>query len=62
MLISLLIAVLVIGLLIWLIQMLPLPDPFKTIAMVIVVIIALLWLLQGFGPGLGVHCNGRLIC
>jgi hypothetical protein len=62
MLISLLIAVLVIGLLIWLVQLLPLPDPFKTIAMVIVVIIAILWLLQSFAPGLGIHCGGRLIC
>lgn len=50
MLISLLIAILVIGLLVYLIQLLPLPDPFKTIAVAIVIIICIFWLL-GYFPG-----------
>lgn len=63
MLVSLLIAVLVIGLLVWLVQMLPLPEPFKTIAIAIIIVICIIWLLTGFGGYVtpGVHC-GRLIC
>lgn len=54
MLISLLVAVIVIGLLIYLVQILPLPDPWKTIAVVLVVLIAILWLVGMLGgPGLG---------
>lgn len=60
MLISLLIAILVIGLLVYLVQMLPIPDPFRTVAIVVVVLIAIIWLLESFG-GFGAHC-GRLIC
>lgn len=56
MLISLLFTVLIIGLLIWLVQMLPIPEPMRTIAIVIVVIIAILYLLEGIGGvGLGYH-------
>ena len=63
MLVSLLIAILVIGLLVWLVQMLPLPEPFKTVAVAIIIVVCIIWLLQGFGGyvGPGVHC-GRLIC
>lgn len=50
MLISLLIAVLVLGLLVYLIQLLPLPDPFRTVAIAIVILIAIFWLL-GYLPG-----------
>lgn len=50
-LLGLLIAVIVIGLLLYLVQLLPLQAPFKTIAMVLVVLIAIVWLLGG-QPGL----------
>jgi hypothetical protein len=59
MLISLLIAVIVLGLLLWLVQLLPLPDPFKTIALVIVVLICILWLVGGYGGPILPHCAGR---
>jgi hypothetical protein len=51
MLISLLIMCLVLGLLYYLIQMLPLPPPFKQIALVVIIIIAIIWLLENFGGG-----------
>jgi hypothetical protein len=47
-LISLLVAVIIVGLIVWLIRYLPLPPPFRTIATVIVVIILILWLLSSF--------------
>lgn len=46
-LIGLLIFVIVIGLLLYLIQVLPIQPPFKTIAYVVLVIIAIVWLLGG---------------
>lgn len=52
MLISLLVAVIVIGIVYWIITLLPLPEPFKTIAIVIVLLICLFWLL-GFVGVLG---------
>lgn len=48
-LIGLLVAVLIIGLIYWLITLIPLPDPFKTIVLVIFIIIVILWLLSSFG-------------
>lgn len=55
MLISLLIMVLVLGLIYYCVTLLPLPPPFKTVALVIVLIIAIIWLLQFIpaGHGLG---------
>lgn len=50
MLVSLLVFVLILGLIIMFVNYLPLPPPFKTIALCIVCIIAILWLLDGFGP------------
>jgi len=44
-LVSLLIAVIVIGIVIWLVQTLPIAEPFRTIAWVIVVVLVLMWLL-----------------
>lgn len=63
MLISILILCLVLGLLYYLVQMLPLPPPFKQVALVVIIVIAIIWLLESFGGGLGfgAHC-GRLIC
>jgi hypothetical protein len=53
------IGLLVIGLLWWIIQMLPLPEPFGRIAQVVIVVIAVIWLiyvlmgLVGTTPRLG---------
>lgn len=49
MLISLLVAVLVLGLIYWLITLLPIPDPFKKIVLVIFIIICIIMLLNMFG-------------
>jgi hypothetical protein len=56
-LISLLIMVLVLSLILYLISALPVEPKFKQIATVIVLIIAIIWLLQLFLPGvwLGTH-------
>ncbi len=56
-LVSILVAVIVIGLLMYVVGLLPLPAPFKTIAHVIVVLIAILYLLGllGVGPGVNLH-------
>ncbi len=51
-LIGLLIAVIVIGLLLYLVSILPIQAPFKTVAYILVVLIAIVWLLGGGG---GVH-------
>ncbi len=51
-LISLLIAIIVMGLMYWLITMLPLPQPFKQIATVILILICIVWLLGGYHPRL----------
>lgn len=48
-LVGLLIFVIIVGLLLYLIQVLPLQPPFKTVAYVILVIIAIFWLLGGVG-------------
>lgn len=49
-LISLLIFVLVLGLIYWVITLIPLPPPFRTVALVIMAIIAIIFLLQFLGP------------
>ena len=56
-LVSLLIAVVVLGLLLYVVGLLPLPAPFKTIAHVIVVLIAIVYLLGilGYGPGVNLR-------
>jgi hypothetical protein len=57
MLISLLVAVVVIGLIWYLLTLLPIPDPFRTIVNVILILIVIIWLLgfagmlPGYGPG-----------
>lgn len=52
-LIQLLVVVLVFGLIYWLVMQLPLPAPFKMIAQVILIVIAIIWLLSAVGllPG-----------
>jgi len=55
-LVSLLVLVLVCGLIYWLIAyVLPLPAPFKTVALVILVVIIILWLLGQVGYLGGAH-------
>ncbi|MGE0797297.1 MAG: hypothetical protein AB7G13_28795 [Lautropia sp.] len=53
-LISLLILVLILGLIYWVITLIPLPPPFKTVALVVFAIIAILYLVSMLGalPGL----------
>lgn len=46
MLISLLVAVIVLGLVFWLLQQLPIPEPFRTIVLVILILICLFWVLS----------------
>jgi hypothetical protein len=49
-LVSLLILIIVMGLLYYLVMLLPLPAPFKTIAQVVVILICIVWLIGGGGP------------
>jgi hypothetical protein len=48
-LVGLLGAVIVIGLIVYLVSLLPLPAPFKNIAMILVILIAIIWLVTGTG-------------
>jgi hypothetical protein len=48
-LIHVLIVVLIVGMLVWLVQSLPIQDPFKTILLVVVVIIGIVALLPLLG-------------
>jgi hypothetical protein len=52
MLVQLLVTVIVLGLLFYCVQLLPLPEPFKKIATVIFILIAIIWLI-GFAGYLG---------
>lgn len=54
-LLGLLVVIIVIGLIIWLVQLLPIAQPFKNIALVIAVLICIIWLLSATGlvSGLG---------
>jgi len=50
---SILVMVIVLGLIYWIVTLLPLPEPFKQIAIVLVVVICLLYLLSllfGYAP------------
>ena len=58
-LVSLLVAVVVLGLLLYVVGLLPLPAPFKMIANVIVILIAILYLLGLLGIGPGVNLQTR---
>jgi len=49
-LVSLLIAVVIAGLLIWVVTLLPLPGPWNRIVQVLVGLILLVWLLEYFVP------------
>jgi len=51
MLIDILIAVIVFGLIYYVITLIPLPPPFRTIALVVMALIAIVWLLSFVGGG-----------
>lgn len=48
-LIGLLVFVIIVGLLFWLVTMLPLPAPFALIARVLLILICIVWLASQFG-------------
>lgn len=50
-LIALLVACLVLGLVYYIVTLIPLPPPFRTVALIIICIIAILWLVSVFGFG-----------
>ena len=54
-LISILVVLIVVGIILWLISMIPMDGTIKTIIRVLVIIVVVLWLLQAFGllSGLG---------
>jgi len=62
MLVELLIAVIVAGLIYWLLTLLPIPAPFKNVVLVIFIIICVIWLLGWlpFGGGPYWHSGHRL--
>lgn len=49
MLISLIIGLVVLGLVYWLLTMLPLPEPIPLILRVVFILIVIVWILQSFG-------------
>ena len=55
-LISLIIALALVGFVLWLVlTYIPMPEPFKKVMLVVVILVMVLWLLQVFGvPGLTV--------
>jgi hypothetical protein len=57
--ITLLVAVIVFGIICYIIQVLPIAQPFKTIAWCVLALIFIVWLLESFG-GLGFGHFGRL--
>lgn len=56
-LVSLLVVIIVLGLLMYVVGLLPLPAPFKTVANIIVILIAIIYLLGllGYGPGVNLR-------
>lgn len=48
-LVGLLVLVIILGLILYLVQLLPLPAPFKMIAQAIVILVAIVWLAEGIG-------------
>lgn len=54
-LVSLLILILVLGLILYLISVLPIEPKFKQIAQGVVILIAIIWLIQAFLPGVWLH-------
>lgn len=52
--ISIIVAIIILGLIYWAVSLIPLPDPFPTIIKVLFIIVAVLYLLQIFGISTGV--------
>ena len=50
MLVTLIVMVLVVGLLYWCITLLPIPEPFKKIVLVLLILLVVVWLLYAFLP------------
>ena len=50
MLVPILIFCLVVGLILWLIDYLPLPAPFGMVVRVVIVVLAIVWLIERFAP------------
>lgn len=44
-LVDFLVAIIIFGLLYWIVGMIPIPDPFKRIAMVVIVVVFCIWLI-----------------
>ena len=59
---SLIVTVIILGLLFWLVSMLPIPEPFKQIVTVIIIVICILYVLSllfGMAPAFPVFRGGR---
>lgn len=54
-LISLLVGIVVLGLVFWLLEQLPLTSPWNIIARVVLVVVAIIWLLSFIGVGPGIN-------
>lgn len=55
-LVSLVVAIVVLALVYWLITLLPLPEPFPKIILVVFILVAIVWVLHAFGiVDLGSH-------
>jgi type IV secretory pathway TrbL component len=55
--IGIIVAIVLAGLLVWVVEQLPIDATFKRIARVVVVVVLILWLLSAFGllAGSGIH-------
>jgi len=51
--IELIVAIVILGLIYWAVSLIPLPDPFPTIVKILFIIVAVLYVLQAFGLGVG---------
>jgi hypothetical protein len=54
-LLEVLLAIVVVGVIVWLLLMIPMPEPFPTIVKVVAAIFLILWILRG--TGLLAHAN-----
>ena len=49
--VGIIVALIVIGVIYWLIMQLPIPEPFKTIVNVLAILLIVVWLVKNFLPG-----------
>ena len=52
-LVTVIIALIIVGAIVYVVQVLPIDATFKTIAKVVAIVALVVWLLRGFGPSLG---------